>query len=54
MDQRGVLDPDLRWAWDGPPAWDFFRDYETARAHWLEVARRAPAAVRARGVDLDG
>jgi pimeloyl-ACP methyl ester carboxylesterase len=54
FDQRGTRDPDLEWRWDGPLPLDFFRDAGVARAHMVEMSRRAAAAIRARGVDLAG
>ena len=54
LDQRGTRDEDLRWMWDGPLPLDFFLNAETARAHLVELSRRASEAIRARGVDVAG
>ena len=54
FDQRGTRDSDLEWRWDGPLPLDFFRDAAAARAHMVDMSRRAAAAIRARGVDLAG
>ena len=54
IDQRGVADPALRWAWDGPLPLQFFASADTAARHVDAMARRAAAAIAARGVDLAG
>ena len=54
IDQRGVADADLRFAWDGPPPLSFFAHADSARRHWSELQRRAAAAFGARGVDPAG
>lgn len=54
LDQRGTRDPDLQWVWDGPLPLDFFRSGEIARAHMVELCRRAASQIRGRGVDLAG
>lgn len=54
FDQRGTLDPALRWQWDGPLPVHAFESEANMLAHVLEMNRRARTAVTARGVDLRG
>lgn len=56
LDQRGsgASEPDLRYRWDGEPPVRMFADREFALRHFLEMSRRARAAIIERGVDPRG
>jgi len=56
LDQRGtgVSEPDLGWRWDGEPPLRLFADPNLAREHFLEMGRRARAAIVERGIDPRG
>ncbi len=54
IDPRGSRDRDMVFLWDGPLPRDFFASADTARAHWARMSRRALAAYRERGVDIEG
>lgn len=56
LDQRGTgaSEPDLRWRWTGEPPLRLFTDRDVALDHFLEMGRRARAAIVERGVDPRG
>jgi pimeloyl-ACP methyl ester carboxylesterase len=56
LDQRGTgaSEPDLAYRWDGEPPLRLFADPELALAHFLEMGRRARAAIVERGIDPRG
>jgi pimeloyl-ACP methyl ester carboxylesterase len=54
INQRGTNDSLLTWDWDGPPPTHYFERADSASAHVARMERRAAAAFRERGVDLNG